>query len=218
MKVLIVEDELIIADHLKAIVKKGGLTCVGVAVDIEAAKRLLAKKPDLVLLDIKLSNNDSGITFGKFLNEQHVPFFYITANNELDTMQEALKTKPLGYLSKPFNANDILAAFVLLQDEVKERGEKIWVRSGGGKFQIPVIDIMYAEAQNVYVHIYTKTKTWTQRMTLKEFEEELSDPSFVKIHRSFIINKRHIAGKSSTHVWIGEVQIPISITYKDVLD
>lgn len=217
MKVLIVEDELIIADQLKAIIKKGGLQCVGVATDIKTAKALLVNQPDLVLLDIKLLNEDSGITLGQFLNENGVPFFYITANNEIETMQVALKTKPLGYLSKPFKANDILAAFVLLQDEVKERGEKIWVKSGGGKFQIPILDIVYIEASNVYVHIYTKNKMWKQRMTLKEFENQLSDQSFVRVHRSFIVNKRHVSGTTSNHVIAGDFQIPFSSSYKDAL-
>lgn len=218
MNILIVEDEFLIADQLKTLIKQGGYQCVGVAKDVASAKILLLKKPDFVLLDIKLSEGDSGITLGHFLNKQGIPFYYLTANNEFETMQEALQSKPVGYLSKPFNVNDILAALELVKESVQAKSQKIWIKSGGLKLQLPLIEILYAEASNVYTHLYTPQKKWTQRMTLKQFEDQITDPAFVKIHRSFIINKRHISKVSAGFVWIGELKLPVSKTYRDALE
>ncbi len=114
MRILIVDDELIIADYLHVILVNHHHEVVGFAGNLAEAKNEIdLKHPDLVLLDISLSNGDNGIELGEFLQAKKIPFIYISASTDTITMQKALATNPVCYISKPFNGKDVLAALDL---------------------------------------------------------------------------------------------------------
>lgn len=90
MNAIIVEDELIIADHLSQILSSINVNVVEIIDDLTEAEKSLTKAPDFYFLDIRLSNNQNGIEFGKTLNNLAIPFIYITANNELEILKKLL--------------------------------------------------------------------------------------------------------------------------------
>jgi DNA-binding NtrC family response regulator len=111
-KILIVEDEFIVANDLRLMLMKGGYHVCATASSVEQAKTLIEQKnPDWVLLDIKLKTPVSGIELGKELLNRRIPFLYISANTNERTLEAAKATQPYGFLVKPFREKDL---FVML--------------------------------------------------------------------------------------------------------
>ena len=109
MKVVIVEDDFIVADHLRLMLEKHGVQVIDVTESYEAAMALIPQRPDLFFVDIRLSGEKTGIDLAHQLNKNNLRFIYLTANNEINTLKEAAKTSPLTYITKPYKEGDILA-------------------------------------------------------------------------------------------------------------
>lgn len=108
-KILIVEDEFIVANDLKIILKKGGYNVVGIASSAAQARTMIsAKKPDWVLLDIILKGDETGIDLAWELLECKTPFLFISANTNQSTLEAVKKTQPYGFMVKPFREKDLL--------------------------------------------------------------------------------------------------------------
>ncbi len=212
MKVAIVEDEIIVADHLENILLKNGYKPVALAENIVEANEAIAQKPDLFLLDIRLSNDDNGIDFAATLSEKKIPFIYITANNEMEVMKVAIQTKPETYITKPFKEGDVIAALELVK--LKLNSVKfINILTKKGEERLLESDIRYCEADGVYTMIHTIKNEIIQRIKLKDLEVKLSD-DFIRVHRSYVVNKTKISSKKASSVYIENVEIPVSRSYK----
>jgi DNA-binding NtrC family response regulator len=108
-KILIVEDELIVARDLRKTLERNGYKVAGVATSVDAALLLIAaSKPWLVLVDIFLKGNLTGIDLAKQLNLQNIPFIYVSANSNQPVLQAAKTTNPYGFIVKPFREKDLL--------------------------------------------------------------------------------------------------------------
>jgi len=108
-RILIVEDEFLIANNLRRILTKAGYQVVGLAKTVAEARALLAaERPDVVLLDIFLKGDQTGIDLAHGLNEQHIPFVFLSANLSDSVLAAAKVTQPFGFLNKPFRAKDVL--------------------------------------------------------------------------------------------------------------
>ena len=108
-KILIVEDQFIEAKSLNVILTNAGYSTCSIARSVAAALAILEKeKPDLVLVDIFLQGEDTGIDLGKILNEKNIAFVYLSANSNRQILEEAKPTKPYGFMVKPFRAKDVL--------------------------------------------------------------------------------------------------------------
>lgn len=111
-KILIVEDEFIVANDLQHMLQKAGYTVCGIASSVNKARTLIEQhKPDWVLLDIILKGDYSGIDLGNELMKQQIPFLYISANTNQRTLEAAKLTRPHGFLVKPFREKDL---FIML--------------------------------------------------------------------------------------------------------
>lgn len=110
-KILIVEDEFIVANDLRLILEEAGYTISGTAASAgEAQDYIQQNKPDLVLLDIRLKGKLSGIDIARKLRAENTPFIYLSANANQTILEEAKTTEPYGFLVKPFRKKDLLVA------------------------------------------------------------------------------------------------------------
>jgi len=108
-KILIVEDEFIVANDLKIMLIKAGYQITGIASSVVQARKLIeTKKPDWVLLDIMLKGDLTGIDLAWELREQQIPFLYISANTNQSTLEAVKATQPYGFMVKPFRERDLL--------------------------------------------------------------------------------------------------------------
>jgi DNA-binding NtrC family response regulator len=108
-KILVVEDEFIIASSLKIILEGAGNKVLGIASSVKKALQMIdADRPDWVFLDIYLVGQQTGIDLANILNDKRIPFIYVSANSNHSVLMEARKTRPLGFLVKPFREQDVL--------------------------------------------------------------------------------------------------------------
>jgi DNA-binding LytR/AlgR family response regulator len=212
MKAVIVEDEYIVAEHLADILTKNHIVVLGATDNLVEAEKMLLKLPDLFLLDIRLSDHQSGIEFGKKLHQLKIPFIYITANNEIETLKKAIATHPETYITKPFKERDVIAAIELIRLKKLAKKQLEIITSKGIELVLES-DILYCEAEGSYTKIVTENKLITQRITLKKISEKLST-DFVRIHRSFIVNTQKITTQNINSVYINQTKLPISRSYK----
>lgn len=108
-KILIVEDEFIVANDLKIMLIKAGYQITGIASSVVQARKSIAeKKPDWVLLDIMLKGDLTGIDLAWELREKKLPFLYISANTNQSTLEAVKETQPYGFMVKPFRERDLI--------------------------------------------------------------------------------------------------------------
>lgn len=108
-KILIVEDEFVVANDLEIMLEASGYEVSGIAVSAKAAMEEIAKNiPDLILLDIQLQGNVSGIDLATQLKAMHIAFVYLSASSDQATLQKAKATEPYGFLVKPVRPKDLL--------------------------------------------------------------------------------------------------------------
>ncbi len=216
-KILIVEDEQIIAENLRLILNENGYTFVDVAMDVEETTSLFKKNTyDLVLMDINLGDNSpmNGIELIKWLAKIYsFSFLYVTANTDENTIKKAKVTNPAGYIVKPFVSASIYANVAIVLNSIKQ--EDIFSFFNKGMQQkVLLTDIAYLEADGAYVYIYTlKNTKYLIRKSLLEFKD-LYPSAFLRIHKSILINKQHIQGYTSQSVQINGQKLPLGRAFK----
>ncbi|RFZ85247.1 response regulator [Mucilaginibacter terrenus] len=110
-KILIVEDEFIIADDLSFMLKHAGYHVCGIADSFDEAVGMIKKfQPELVLLDIHLKGKLTGIDLARHLGELDIAFVYLSANSNQKILEEAKSTNPYGFMVKPFREKDVLVS------------------------------------------------------------------------------------------------------------
>jgi two-component system response regulator HydG len=108
-KLLIVEDQFIEANNLRKIMKRAGYIVCTISRSVEEALLVIEReKPDMVLLDIFLDGAQTGIDLARILNKKDIPFVYLSANSNRQTLNAAKTTEPQGFLVKPFREKDVL--------------------------------------------------------------------------------------------------------------
>ncbi|MFO7448142.1 MAG: adenylate/guanylate cyclase domain-containing protein [Ignavibacteriaceae bacterium] len=137
VRILIAEDESIIALDIKNILEKSGYQIISVVSNgDEALKILSAERSDLVLMDIHLGENKNGIEVAEVINKNYsIPVIYLTALTDDETFQRAQKTEPLGYILKPFDDKTLLAAVekALDKNSIEVELKKKSCEPGNGK-------------------------------------------------------------------------------------
>ncbi|MBC7846315.1 MAG: sigma 54-interacting transcriptional regulator [Flavobacterium sp.] len=116
LKILIVEDQFVEANHLRLMLKKAGHSVIGMARSVSDAKYYIAQdRPELALLDIFLSGKETGIDLAEILKNENIPFIYLSANSNEEVLNKAKLTHPQGFLVKPFREKDLLIAIEIAE-------------------------------------------------------------------------------------------------------
>jgi DNA-binding NtrC family response regulator len=125
-KILIVEDQFIEADYLRMMLTAAGYPVCSIARSVVEARKIIKNEhPNLVLLDIFLKGEFTGIDLAKQLKEEHIAFIYLSANSNEEILTAAKTTEPYGFLVKPFREKDLLVsleiAFYLYEHGIKAK-------------------------------------------------------------------------------------------------
>lgn len=123
-KILVVEDENIVAKDIKNCLKRLGYAVSSIVNSgEEALKKVTEKPPDLVIMDIRLSGNIDGVTAAETIRRNfQIPVIYLTAYSDETTLQRAKITEPFGYILKPFEERELqIAIEMALYKHQRER-------------------------------------------------------------------------------------------------
>src|SRR6202008_2171836 len=199
----------IVAKDIQHSLKKLGYTVVGICSTGEDAIRTAEElKPDLVLMDIMLKGDMSGIEAAAQIREKYnLPVIYLTAYADESTLSKAKVSEPYGYIIKPFKEIDLHTSIEMaiykhkkVSEIKKERdflyslvenkeGSKdiLFVKSNSRLVKVNTHDIFYIEALKDYVVINTELTRYTIHSTMKDIEKRLAPNEFMRVHRSFIV-------------------------------
>lgn len=143
-KILIIEDEAIIAEEIKTILEGLGHKVVGIIMNGDRALSLIPSiEADLVLLDIQIRGTVSGIDLAHFIRKTHqIPFVFLTAFSDADTLAMVKETLPYGYIVKPFDETDLKVAIelALYKFSMEEKAVVFSKEAIESKFKITLSD------------------------------------------------------------------------------
>ena len=213
-KVLVVDDDVFIAEQLNAILSDLGYTVVGMAMNKEMAYAFMDQdRPDMVLLDINMHGVNQGFGIAHYLNQaSKIPFIFVTSFSDNATVAEASLLRPMAYIVKPFNERDIYTTLEIAFSNINKQQQFLTLNSEDGKFNIPLADILWIKADDKYLEIQTVVKKHLYRSTLNDVQG-LLNPSFCRVHRSYIINLNHVSSFKGNLLKINQVEIPISRSF-----
>lgn len=221
MKILIGEDDILIAEHIKDILKSYGYENVEMAHDKEKIIKLIDDyKPDIALLDIRMKGKYDGIEIGEYILQKYsFPIIFITSHSNQEVVKQALKTSPSAYIVKPFKPIDIFSALqIAIENYQKKEADSVFVfKQNTETIRIPYKEIMLLISDNNYVEIITETNKYVQRISLSELHKKLKSEDLVRVHRSYIVNIKFIDKIYSDKLEIKNYSIPVSRKYKESL-
>jgi DNA-binding NarL/FixJ family response regulator len=125
-KILIVEDEPIIAQNIAVYLDNNDFVVSGIAYDDEEAiLQLKQNTPDAVILDINLDCETDGIEIAEYINKYtNIPFLFLTSYADKETLERAKKVEPWGYIVKPFNEKTLLASLEIAISNFAQRSNQ----------------------------------------------------------------------------------------------
>ena len=220
-RILIVEDEVLVAGQLRKYIEQIGHRCCGHATSYDEAVELLAnEKPELVLLDIRLYGERSGIEVAQLINEKNkIPFIFLTSHFEKSTLEKARSTRPAGYLTKPYQAETLSTTIEIClynhTGRITSVSEKIELTEGKKTHVLSSEQILFLTADHVYTRVVMENGEILLRKSLNDVMESLPTTIFLRVHRGFIVNLKHIKQVSALHIMVGEHKIPIGKTFRE---
>jgi len=233
IKVLIVEDEVLVAEDLTEHMIESGFKVTGIAISGEECFDAIEKEtPDIIIMDINLQGKLDGIEIAKILNQtKKIPFIFLTSNSDDATVNRAIPLNPDAFISKPFNKNDLRIAVELACQKHNTRvveeastdpknvsTQAIFVKENTVYKRIDVPNVLYIEAKGSYSNIVTTTKTYTLSYNLNHFAIQVKNPVFKRVHRSYIVNINKVEGIENNSLLINKTAIPVSKQFqKEIL-
>ncbi len=190
---------------------------------ITAAAFIQETPPDLLFLDIQMAEL-SGLEFARFVPAK-TRIIFSTAFQQYAL--ESYKVNALDYLLKPFSYAEFLSAAnkALQWHQLSERAKGInqqitkdciYVKSDYRLIQIELQKILYIEGLKDYLKIVMEdTQIITTHITMKAMEEMLPEGKFIRVHRSFIVQKNKIKVIERNRIVFGKAHIPVSDSYKN---
>lgn len=219
---LIVDDEPIARDIVAQYCAHfPELDVIATCEDAMEARTLLQQETiDLLFLDINMPVL-SGMAFVKTLKNAPVVVF-TTAYKEF--AHEAFDISACDYLLKPFSLERFMIAVdkaksLLIEEATNDSEDEqkafIFIKAEGKLHKVSFEDVLFGEAQGNNVSVVTTTGKLRTTMTFNHFEALLHKNDFLKVHRSFILNKNKIEHIYGNRVVVGSFEVPIGSTYKE---
>ena len=243
--ILIVEDELLIAEEIRRSLVRLGHTPLEPVDNSDEALEVLAKEAvELVLMDINIAGDTDGIASALLVRRQYaLPVVFLTARSDTPTLKRASIAHPYGYVTKPFTDMSLKVQLELALLKAYEfppprpaaaatetpppartdsSNAAIFVRQGPKWVKVLYANILYFESDQNYVRLHTATEKRTFDSSLKELLPTLP-PCFIRTHRCYAVNLDHVSAYEEGFVQLsrqgnaGVEAVPVSRTYKDEL-
>ncbi len=242
ISVYIVEDESIVAKDIQNSLKKLGYQVLGISNNgNDALEKIITTSPDIVLMDIMIKGDMTGIDVAEKIKELHdIPVIFLTAYADETTLAKAKNTEPYGYILKPFKEVELRSTiemavykhqkdmevkierdklFALVENKDDANKDILFVKSNSKLVKLNLKEVYYVEALKDYVVINTLQTRYTIHSTMKDIEAKLNNGDFIRVHRSFITRVDKIQ-QIENHTVVLENNkkvIPIGGSYREPL-
>lgn len=222
MKCIIIEDEIPAQRILKSYISKvSHLELVGTFnVALKAYDTLYSEEIDLIFLDINLPDI-SGLSFLRTLKN---PPTIIMTTAYPDYAVESFEFETIiDYLVKPFSLERFLKAIhktqrhqpkVIPIETPKKPSETLFLNVDKTFHKIQFQDIYYVESERNYLTVVSTQQKLSFIASLRTWKEKLPENQFIQIHKSFVINVKHVDKITGNEVYIHDKRIPIGRTFK----
>ena len=221
IKCLIVDDEPLAIDVIKGYVEQvPQLSLIDTCSDAMSAFQIINDRPiDLIFLDIEMPGIN-GISFIKSLSNPPAVILttafreYAIESYEIEVVDYLLKPISFDRFFKAINKHLKSSTVVTgIPSPPEKSGGSIYVYSNKKNLKVYFDDILYVESIKDYITIHTSEAQITSKNTITNFEELLPS-TFLRVHRSFIINSSKITAFTHQDIEIGDKEIPIGTSYK----
>jgi DNA-binding LytR/AlgR family response regulator len=226
MNCIIVDDDILTCKILEGYVSKStSLNLIGTFSDPVEARDVLTKRQDidLVILDIQMPEMDG---FEIIRSLEFPPNIIIVSSAE-EYALKAFDLNVVDYLLKPITygrfckAIDKTIRYFARKEGTKGTDEEIFIKKGSSLVKLKLTEIIYIEALENYITLNTNDDKFTIHFTMKAIENQLPSGVFIRVHRSFIINKSMIQTIKENTLDLnigGSVKsIPVGKSFRDSL-
>lgn len=229
-KILIVEDEFLTANSLKKELENYTYIITDIAKNASEVFLSLAEtKPDIILLDINLQGDKDGIWIASKIKENYkIPFIFLTAYTDEETVNRAILTEPNGYLAKPYNHINIHTTIQsalgnqskkLVQKTINGDNKVTYIKENSHYIKVLLSNVIYIKSTRKKVELFLTNRVITLRNKLSEIEQILKDEGLVLFqpHRSYLVNLDYMVSFNNTHIILDGFLIPLSSKNKEML-
>ena len=224
MRIAVCDDEELFRIEFKSVLDK---VLINAEYDIDTFSggsslyEAFLKNPfDLVFLDIEMPGID-GITLAKRLRavSENVQIVFLTSH--IEYALEGYEVNALRYLVKPVDMNKLSEVLKYIQDK-KNNSRQIMIKQEGEDIVIDISDVIYIESLDKNVRIVTSKSEYITRYNISDYEEELKNSGFLRIHRGYLISLSKVKKIVKNDVVMdGDISLPVSRsnikTLKDAL-
>jgi len=232
-KILIVEDEILVATDIQESLESLGYTVQRIVdTGLKAIESVEKELPDLILMDINLKGEMTGIEAAKIITKNHdVPVIYLTANADIDTVNKAKVALPYGYIIKPFTDKDLqtnieIAIFKFANDlKLKMESEQfntffdlkdheknqIIVHANKGLEKININDVYFIEKYNDQTIIHLADDEIITNRSFAELTGLFPPKYFIQVSKFFVINTLKVFAVKYPEIIIADKMTVISV-------
>lgn len=213
MRIAVCDDEELFRLEFKSVLDK---VLINAEYDIDTFSggsslyEAFLKNPfDLVFLDIEMPGID-GITLAKRLRavSENVQIVFLTSH--IEYALEGYEVNALRYLVKPVDMNKLSEVLKYIQDK-KNNSRQIMIKQEGEDIVIDISDIIYMESMDKNVRIVTSKSEYITRYNISDYEEELKNSGFLRIHRGYLISLSKVKKIVKNDVVMdGDISLPVS--------
>ena len=224
--IVLIEDEPLIAKGLILSLEEKGYDVLGTTNNAKDGLELIKSlKPDIALLDIQLKGEETGIWLARQLQQEYsIPYIFLTSFRDRETMEDAVKTMPYGYLIKPVDPDNLDVAIQIaferysqsrqeqvVQDEETEFviNDAIFLKDDNYFVKLKFDDILLVKASGNYIEIIAPRKKHVLKSSLKYFTQLVPEKQFFQCHRSYVVNLQKVEKIGYKNLLINDIEVPI---------
>lgn len=211
LKCIIIDDEELARGLLKSYADKLDFLEVVGSFENPLDAIPILKKEDIaiVFLDIQMPEI-KGTEFAKLIPST-AKIVFTTAYS--DYALEGYELNAADYLLKPITFQRFLKAVQKISPAKEESVSTLTIKSGYDLYKVKIEDISHIESDSEYVLFHTAEKKIMSHQSLKSLDESLNANQFLRVHRSFIVNRSKVTGLKGRDLYLGTICIPVSDSY-----
>ena len=224
MRIAICDDDINCVNLIEEYIKECGNTDAECDAfpggeELVRAYRDNAERYDVIFLDMEMIRLN-GIETANHIREtdEHVIIVFITSHTEY--MRESFQCAPFRFLVKPVDKDEFFSVFGDIEKKLSKQRKVFAFTENKTRIRLYCDDIIYCESRDHWILIHTKDAVYRICKTLSDLQDRLDKESFFRVHKSYLVNFRHLKSikENDIRLYHCDETIPISRSYKkDVL-